>query len=174
MVGITGCGSDTTQVQPVVTFDHGSESNFAVAIRGLLTEDSRRLAATAGGSNVKLWDVETGEEELTLHGHEGRVIGLDFSPNGRLLASASLDNTVRLFDFFSDHWCLTLRGYDSHVNSVAFSSDGKRLASGSDSKTVRVQSIVLKETNWFVGEESEKWLSAQMVRFWLRQAMTRQ
>ena len=57
MVGITGCGSDTTQVQPVVTFDQGSESNFAVAIRGLLTEDSRRLAATAGGSNVKLWDV---------------------------------------------------------------------------------------------------------------------
>jgi WD40 repeat protein len=55
-----------------------------------------RLAGVSG-NQIKVWDAATGRELLTLSGHTGWIMGLDFSPDGSRLASTSLDGTVKVW-----------------------------------------------------------------------------
>ena len=54
-----------------------------------------RLLATAGES-LRIWDVDTGNEVLTLHGHNGWVMAVDFSPDGSQLVTGGLDTLVKI------------------------------------------------------------------------------
>ena len=60
--------------------------------------DGARLASASIDRTVKVWDVATGDEVLSLRGHTGGVLGVAFSPDGDLLASAGRDGTVRIWD----------------------------------------------------------------------------
>ena len=86
---------------------------------------------------VKLWDVATGQETVTLKGHTS-VYSVAFSPDGARIASASSDRTVKLWDAATGQETVTLKGHTDGVYSVAFSPDGKRIASGSYDKTVKL------------------------------------
>jgi WD40 repeat protein len=57
-----------------------------------------RLAASASGDTVIVFDPETGRVVRTLRGHTGRVTALAFSANGKRLASGSSDSTVLIWD----------------------------------------------------------------------------
>ena len=48
---------------------------------------------------IKLWDVETGNQVVTLTGHTETVTTLVFSPDEKTLASGSQDGTVLLWDW---------------------------------------------------------------------------
>jgi WD40 repeat protein len=128
--------------------------------------DGKRLAGAGGGYGqygqplagvIKVWDAATGEEVLTLKGHEGGVNGLAFSPDGHRLASASGDRTVRLWNAQTGKEQLRLSGHTHHVLCVAFSPDGSHLASGSADKTVRVWDAASGEA-WVLGKHgAEVW-----------------
>lgn len=77
----------------------------------------------------------------TFSGHEGSVVSVAFSPDGKTLASGSSDNTVKLWDVASGGEVRTLSGHTDWARSVAFSPDGRTLASGSGDETVKLWDV---------------------------------
>ena len=62
--------------------------------------DGASLATASGdahSTSVKVWNVASGAETLSLVGHTARVRAVDFSPDGKLIATGSRDGTIRIW-----------------------------------------------------------------------------
>jgi WD40 repeat protein len=55
------------------------------------------LASGSEDNTVKLWNVESQKEVITLQGHSSEVYSVAFSQDGKYLASGSYDKTVKLW-----------------------------------------------------------------------------
>ena len=109
--------------------------------------DSRRIVSGDAGDMVKVWDVVTGREILTLAGHKGGAVRVAYSPDGRRVASAGGydDQTVKVWDAANGQELLNLRGHDSFVEGgLAYSPDSRCIASaaGGNDPTLRVWDAV--------------------------------
>jgi WD40 repeat protein/serine/threonine protein kinase len=97
---LVSVGGDGT----VVVWDEATNQKRAIKAHGAdvwsvaFSPDGTRLASASIDRSIKLWDVATGDEVLSLRGHTGGVLGVAFSPDGNLLASAGRDGTVRIWD----------------------------------------------------------------------------
>ena len=69
--------------------------------------------------------------------HEGRVLAIAISRDGRFIATGSIDKTARVFEVSNGMEVARLT-HDDSVVSVAFSPDGNYVATGSYDKTARV------------------------------------
>jgi WD40 repeat protein len=87
---------------------------------------------------MKVWDLDTGQETFTLKGHDGAVVSVAWSADGRRLASSGADRTIRVWDADTGQETLTLTGHALPAYSVAFLADGRRLVSGSADGMVMV------------------------------------
>ena len=96
---------------------------------------------------IQLWDAETGEMlQPPLEGHEGEVLAVAFSPDGKHIVSGSSDNTIRLWDAKTGEMLQPpLEGHKSWVQAVAFSPDGKHIMSGSSDDTIRLWDAETRE-----------------------------
>ncbi|MCB2134726.1 MAG: c-type cytochrome [Rhodobacteraceae bacterium] len=104
------------------------------------------LIASAGDDfSVRIWETGTGTSR-ELGRHEGKVIRLAASPDGRRLASASWDGTARIWTIDGSQPPLALAGHKSNVNDVAFSADGTRLFTASSDGTIREWDTTTGET----------------------------
>ncbi|MDE0466764.1 MAG: sigma-70 family RNA polymerase sigma factor [Candidatus Poribacteria bacterium] len=83
-----------------------------------------RFGGTSG--EVTLWNVETGRNRTTLHGHTERISNISFSPDGTTLASGLWSGAVKLWDIKTGK---IMHTYNRAGNLAVFSSDGKTLAS---------------------------------------------
>jgi WD40 repeat protein len=102
--------------------------------------DGKTLASGggSGGSDIKLWDTQNGQELKTLTGHTGFIESLAYSSNGQTLASASTDRRIMLWNPTSGQQLRVITGHTNVVRSVTFSPDGQLIASASWDLTVRI------------------------------------
>jgi WD40 repeat protein/serine/threonine protein kinase len=128
--------------RPVVTLPERKSTvpglDFSAVNCLAFSPDGKFLASGGNSRMVRLWDLSTGQEVLTLKGHTDRVVALAFHPGGTRLASGGWDRTVRLWELATGQEVLTLKGHAFDVVRVAFSPDGARLASASRDGTVKV------------------------------------
>lgn len=88
------------------------------------------------------WDAVTGKPLGEPLPHQGMVVKLAFSPDGRTLASASqLDRTARLWNLEPPLSAGEPLQHPDAVTAVAFSPDGKRLLTGSADRSARVWDV---------------------------------
>jgi WD40 repeat protein len=94
-----------------------------------------------GKGLMKLWEVRTGKERVTLRGAQTTIYAVAFTPDGKTLTSGGKDGMVRFWDLTTGSEWATLKAHPELVNWLAFSGDGKILASGSADHTVRLWDV---------------------------------
>ncbi len=108
--------------------------------------DNRSLAIGAADGNIKLYKIENLNFVHTLKREgTGEVLGIAFSPDGKILASASEDAKLALWRVSDGELLHILEGHNDWAWSVSFSLDGKLLASGSEDGTVKIWSMESKK-----------------------------
>lgn len=61
-------------------------------------QDQKRVAVASAGRRIHLWDAAEVRIERVLEGVDGRVVQLDFTPDGKTLLALSDDGELRLWD----------------------------------------------------------------------------
>jgi DNA-binding beta-propeller fold protein YncE len=97
-----------------------------------------RLAAAAADATIRVFDVATGAEPLTITSHSDWVFAVAWNADGTKLASASRDKTAKVFDAKTGDLLVTYSGHNQPVRGVMFHPDGAEVFStGSDNKLHR-------------------------------------
>lgn len=100
--------------------------------------DGKRLASAADDGFVKIFDVATHRELVSIRAAGAWVWKIAFSPNGGALGAANPDGTVMTWDSGTGRPLLTLRGHQGGVTAVTFSPDGRLMVTGGQDHTVRI------------------------------------
>jgi platelet-activating factor acetylhydrolase IB subunit alpha len=75
------------------------------------------IASGSRDKSIKIWETATGQEVMTLTGHDNWVRGLVFHPNGKFLLSVSDDKSICVWDLQQRRCIKTI--YDAHPHFVA-------------------------------------------------------
>jgi WD40 repeat protein len=105
------------------------------------------LLASGDSSIIRLWNVteKIPISVLNLTGHQGIVLTIAFSSDGKYLASGEggtgSDFIIRLWDVSSGEKLRNFTGHTARVRSVAFSPNDDLLASGSRDNTIKLWNV---------------------------------
>jgi WD40 repeat protein len=94
-----------------------------------VTADGKRVISGSRDNTVKVWNLETGEEQLTLSGHSDWVLAVAVTADGKRVISGSDDNTVKVWNLETGEEIATFIG-DSSFYSCAVTPNGLTIIAG--------------------------------------------
>jgi WD40 repeat protein len=97
--------------------------------------DTRSIAVASSDGTANVVDAATGENRLSLRGHQGSVHSIAYNQSGALIVTASSDHTARLWDARSGAILSVLRGHSGEVNEARFDPTGHRVVTASSDQT---------------------------------------
>lgn len=113
--------------------------------------DGKMIASCSDDSDVRLWNVSTGELIRTLTSHIGQVEAVAFTPSGTILVSGAY-NMIKVWDSTTGEELASFAAHGNQVTSLCFSSNGMALASGGYDDNVRIWSMLdYSELKTFTG-----------------------
>lgn len=95
------------------------------------------------------------DEFNRLSGHQGIVLGVDFSANGQWIASSSIDRTVKLWK--RDGTLVRTIPHTATIQSVRFSPDSRLIVAAGIDGAIRLWTIDGKLLTIFKGHKSAVW-----------------
>jgi len=114
-----------------------------------ISPDGQVVAAGNWGGSIKLIEIPSLREKMTLRGHTNRVSGISWSPNADTtnatstaqLASGGAEGQVNLWSLEQDTPLATLQGHSQRVCRVEYHPSGRYIASASEDTTWRLWDV---------------------------------
>jgi WD40 repeat protein len=127
---------DVESKKLLLTLDHARYSNV---VSVAFSRDGKQLASGNADETIRIWDAQTGKEQMTLQGHEHAVNAVAFSPDDKMIVSGGQDQTVRLWSRATGKEIAVLKDHTEPVQSVGCSPDGKLLLTASLDGSVKLR-----------------------------------
>lgn len=104
--------------------------NHGKPVESIMFSPNGNLLITAGGSEVKLWDVlNQGKLLYTFNNHQKNVTSLAIDPTASRLLSGGLDGHVKIYNFYTLQVVHNMK-FNQPIMSINISKDNKKLAIG--------------------------------------------
>ncbi|WP_420642255.1 protein kinase domain-containing protein [Candidatus Leptofilum sp.] len=105
------------------------------------SSDGRLLATASQDTEIKLWDVGSGQEIGVLTEHGRAVNAVAFNPDSTILATAGDDGFIILWNTATQQLVAVLNGQEGAVTDLAFNPAGDRLLASYDSSALRLWDV---------------------------------
>ncbi len=147
---ITGTGDRLASLsQGYVALTWGYSRNSSRLVRVLsghtdyvsavaVTPDGRHAISASPDGTLRIWDMESGEEERVFNDYQSHVRSIVVAPDGQHVLSGSSDRILRLWNLESGTEEAVFVGHESLVLAVATTPDNRWAISASNDCTVRI------------------------------------
>jgi WD40 repeat protein len=94
----------------------------------VFAKDSDSVIAAGDGALIQWFSLPAGKKVAEIKtGHNGSVVHLAITPNGKFLATGAIDRTVKVWDLTQKKETACMETYRFNYPAVALTPDGKRL-----------------------------------------------